>query len=1825
MTALFIKRLAHLVLVTLLLVVSARADEYDTLRQKWFDSIVGAGYDTADSLVISKLNSLANSANSSWSSMDKSPGRTYLWSDLASTTVSSDITDNYSRLRAMAIAYATPGCSLAGNAALLADTIGGLEWMNANRYNPTKSIYSNWWDFEIGSPYRLMDIVVLLYDQLTPTQRTNYTNAVNKFTPSASTPAPGGTSGTFTGANRAAKIRVVAVLGVATKDSSKLVNARDAFSNLFEYVTTGDGFYEDGSFIQHDSLAYTAGYGQGLLVHMVPVFSLLSGSTWVVTDPAQANMYRWVYDSFEPIIYRGAAWDLVRGRFASATNGSPQTVGHEIMDSILEMTQSAPPADAARIKSMLKEWILSDTVRDFVVQRPLSSLTMARDLVADPGVMRRGELIGHYSFPAMDRVVHLGKGFGFGLSMCSTRIANFESINDNNLHGWFTGDGMTTLYNADLTAFTDAYAPTVDAYRLPGVTADVTHNKLPHDSNAIGLRAQGQDTLSPHNWVGGTKLDNYGATGMPFKGVGVTLTGKKSWFMFDDEVVCLGAGITSTDNRPIETTVENRKLDSTGSNAFTVNGTAKSKTPGWTETMSGVNWAHLAGAASAADIGYYFPQAASLTAVREARTGAWADVEAGSSSSPITRNYLRMGFVHGNNPTNATYQYVLLPGRSAARVGQYAAQPQVTVVTNNANVQAVTETRLGITAANFWTDTTQSAGGITVNKKCSVMVRNDGTFIDVAVSDPTQANTGSITVQIASSATAVANADAGISVTQIDPSITFTVNVNGARGKTFRARFFIGTAETVNLEPVADTYAHDASPDTNFGTENRVIIKKANAGFNRESYLRFDVPAWNGNLLGASLKLMPINSVIPGVHGVSVVSDNTWNESGAGGLTWNTRPASSGTLLSTWTPVLDVPLSVDVSGAITSGSPISFHVRALTETSNGIVYYGSRENTTAANRPQLSLSTGHTPPEVAITSPSDGDVITDGQAVTITADVIATDGAVTGVTFYDGATPLGTDTTAPYSITASLEGGSRVLTVVATDSNTLSKTSLPHDIEVAHAPNAATGNFSTLRNIPVDVDLRSLVSDVETPVTGLLFTLGTADNGLVELLADGYTARFTPATDYSGPATFAYTVSDTTTDPRTIFNYDFQASAATDVSGRGRDGTLNVLGTGTATFTADLPGALAPHHTQSLRLTENGTAGAARVERVMAAEDLNVVDDDWTISGWFKRSTAANMDAILQIGESGGFNPNAFTLAYYTTSSTLELRNYNVNTLDVSISKTNVATDQWHHYAVVRDGGTLSLYVDGSLAGSDNSFGFSFTPATAIKFGAPSNTVSLERWLNGSLADLAVFKGALGMAEIARLGTLPAAYFAGLSATNTVAVAVAYPPVATAGNVDTSRNAPIDVDLRLLASDVETPDGDLHFTLGAATNGSVTLLADGHTARFTPAGDYSGPASFAYTVTDITRDDRTMFNYDFQASDTTDVSGNGRDGTLNVFGTGTATFTPDFPAALGPHHTQGLRLTENGTAGAARVQRVIAAGDLDVVTDDWTVTGWFKRSTASNMDVIMQIGESAGFGPNALTLAYFNNSGILQLRNFNGSNTQDVNLGNIEVAASTWHHYAVVRDGGTLSLYLDGGFVGSDNSFAFSFGPATAIKFGGPNNAAVLDRWFNGSLADLAAFKGVLDAGEIASLSTRPAAYLAGQSATNSVAVTVSSALDSWRLAQFGTTSNTGDAANDADWDSDGLSNLMEFALGTDPKSSTTGHVSFEKNGAVIEFVYQRNIEAMSEVSYIVKWSDDLGPPWSAQGVTEAILSDNGITQNVKATVPAGSSGKRFVRLLVTQ
>ena len=72
----------------------------------------------------------------------------------------------------------------------------------------------------------------------------------------------------------------------------------------------------------------------------------------------------------------------------------------------------------------------------------------------------------------MDRMTYFNKDFdfSFGLSMSSSRIKRYETMNNENLQGWHTGDGMLYLYNDDLNQFNQDFWATVDPYRLPGIT-----------------------------------------------------------------------------------------------------------------------------------------------------------------------------------------------------------------------------------------------------------------------------------------------------------------------------------------------------------------------------------------------------------------------------------------------------------------------------------------------------------------------------------------------------------------------------------------------------------------------------------------------------------------------------------------------------------------------------------------------------------------------------------------------------------------------------------------------------------------------------------------------------------------------------------------------------------------------------------------------------------------------------------------------------------------------------------------------------------------------------------------------------------------------------------------------------------------------------------------------------------------------------------------------------------------------------------------------------------------------------------------------------------
>lgn len=151
-----------------------------------------------------------------------------------------------------------------------------------------------------------------------------------------------------------------------------------------------------------------------------------------------------------------------------------------------------------------------------------------------------------------------------------------------------------------------------------------------------------------------------------------------------------------------------------------------------------------------------------------------------------------------------------------------------------------------------------------------------------------------------------------------------------------------------------------------------------------------------------------------------------------------------------------------------------------------------------------------TPPIVSITSPANNTVLSAPGEITIEATAAATGGTIQMVEFFNGANSLGTDSSAPYSITVNLNTGTHLLTARATDNNNQSTTSASVTVTVsgggtkiddAFAVNIARGDHV--------IELQQLVEGLVAPLglaapddtTGRLFIYDQA--GLVHVIENG--------------------------------------------------------------------------------------------------------------------------------------------------------------------------------------------------------------------------------------------------------------------------------------------------------------------------------------------------------------------------------------------------------------------------------------------------------------------------------------------------------------------------------------------------------------------------------------------------------------------------------------------------------------------------------------------------------------------------------------------------
>jgi len=132
--------------------------------------------------------------------------------------------------------------------------------------------------------------------------------------------------------------------------------------------------------------------------------------------------------------------------------------------------------------------------------------------------------------------------------------------------------------------------------------------------------------------------------------------------------------------------------------------------------------------------------------------------------------------------------------------------------------------------------------------------------------------------------------------------------------------------------------------------------------------------------------------------------------------------------------------------------------------------------------------------------------------------------------------------------------------------------------------------------------------------------------------------------------------------------------------------------------------------------------------------------------------------------------------------------------------------------------------------------------------------------------------------------------------------------------------------------------------------------------------------------------------------------------------------------------------------------------------------------------------------------------------------------------------------------------------------------------------------------------------------------------VTDGQTLAGWRQANFSSSANSGDGADLNDFDHDGLVNLLEFALGSLPKSAAsanrpvTGIETF--GGQAYLTMTISKPPGISGITYLVEVSGAL-TGWSSGAANTTVITDDATTLKVRDNTPV-AGGCRFIRLKVT-
>jgi chondroitin AC lyase len=523
----------------------------------------------------------------------------------------------------------------------------------------------NWWHPEIGTPMLLAPILILMENELSEEQKQKGFMILNRSEMG------------MTGQNKVWLAGNVLLKSLLLHHTDTINMAAVSIQEEL-VVSLNEGVQPDGSYHQHGPQLQFGNYGLSYIGDMIKWITILRDTPFAFDENRITVLRNYLLD--------GQQWITWKGQMDISACGR-------------QLFIDSPESKAKSLSGHFKNMEILDPTFSYKYQS-------ANDYTS---------LSGNKHFWRSDIQIQRSPDYYFSIKMCSERVIGAESCNAENIQGYYMGDGATFLYQTG-EEYRNIF-PFLDWKKIPGTTVQQDDKTLPV------LTARGYRIES--DFVGGVSDGKNGIATLDYNRNG--LKAHKSWFMFDDKMVCLGTEISSGEGLEVTTSV----------NQTFLNGPVIVKTGAEEKEMEEGNikdpkWILHD------QVGYSFPEGGSLQLGAPANEGSWNWVARRYPEDRIQNNLFKLWFSHGINPVKAAYIYVLIPGADKSILSQMEDALPFQIL-NTKHLQEVVTSDGDLAGVVFYmAGASDIFGGLTVSEPCLVMLKKHGNDLEVSVADPTQ-------------------------------------------------------------------------------------------------------------------------------------------------------------------------------------------------------------------------------------------------------------------------------------------------------------------------------------------------------------------------------------------------------------------------------------------------------------------------------------------------------------------------------------------------------------------------------------------------------------------------------------------------------------------------------------------------------------------------------------------------------------------------------------------------------------------------------------------------------------------------------------------------------------------------------------------------------------------------------------------------------------------------------------------------------------------------------------------------------------------------------